>query len=100
MSNGSRAGVDRIRTHTNRRMSDHNRPHEMYMRLTSLEIERSRRVAERDATRDRLNVVEERISAIEQERDALLCQLAKLTEADESQAVSGPGPAPRTPFSY
>lgn len=100
MSTGKRAGVGRIRTHTNRRMTEQHRPHELYMRLTSLEIERTRRIAEREMTQSRLLVVNDRIAEIEQERDSLLARLDTLSQHDHTESASGPPRTQPAPFNY
>ena len=57
-----------VRTHTTRRSSPALAKHELYMKLTSLEIERARRIADRAATLERVKQLDERLSAIEQEQ--------------------------------
>jgi hypothetical protein len=59
-------------------MSDNQQPHELYMKLTSLEIERSRRATERDATKKRLQVIDDRIGEIETEQKEIKAKLKVL----------------------
>lgn len=85
-----RHGLDRMRTHINRRMSANQQPHELYMKLTSLEIERSRRDTERDAVEKRLEIIDSRIRDIQAEQELVQ---AKLTQIREEKA--NPQVAPR-----
>jgi len=80
----NRSGLNRMRTHTSRRLSENLRPHELYMKLTSLEIERARRITERDATVGRLAVVNERIDDLERQRDIVLSKIETLKDRESS----------------
>jgi len=63
-----RLSLANVRTHTTRRTSPALAKHEMYMKLTSLEIERSRRSTERKATMDRVEMIDQRLREIETEQ--------------------------------
>jgi predicted nuclease with TOPRIM domain len=71
MKQVNRRGLSTMRTHINRRLSASRQPHEIYMKLTSLEIERSRRMTERDAMNNRIRLLEERLTEIEVEQAEL-----------------------------
>lgn len=77
----TRRGLSTMRTHINRRMSASRRPHEIYMKLTSLEIERSRRITEREAMEKRMAVLEERLADIAAEQAELTALLANTSDA-------------------
>ena len=68
MNQSNRRGLSTMRTHINRRLPVSRQPHEIYMKLTALEIERSRRVTERDAMNRRIQLLEERLKEIEVEQ--------------------------------
>jgi hypothetical protein len=57
------------------------------MKLTSLEIERARRVTERDATVGRLNILNDRISDLERQKEAVLEKIEDLNRIDESASM-------------
>lgn len=91
----TRQGLQSIRTQTSRRATATLKKHELYMKLTSLEIERARRTTERDALVQRLRMLEERIAVIvadqtriEQEID----QSVPNTTGDGQHPRSGSGP--------
>lgn len=87
MANKIRSGLDRIRTHVNRRMSAGQQTHELYMKLTSLEIERTRRMTERDATAKRLQTIDDRIANIETEQDAVKTKLNLVPGAERPKSA-------------
>lgn len=64
-----RPSITNVRTHSTRRSSAALAKHELYMKLTSLEIERSRRATERKATIDRIAMIDRRLEAIESEQE-------------------------------
>jgi hypothetical protein len=66
-----------MRTHTTRKSSAALQRHELYMKLTSLEIERSRRATERQATLERVAMIEQRIASIETEQALVRSLLEK-----------------------
>lgn len=93
MNHSNRRGLSTMRTHINRRLPVSRQPHEIYMKLTALEIERSRRMTERDAMNRRIRLLEERLTEIEVEQ-------AELNEllGDRSQSV--PQTAATNPRTY
>jgi phosphopantetheine adenylyltransferase len=68
----TRRGLSSMRTHISRRMTSARQPHELYMKLTSLEIERSRRLTEKEAIERRLRSLSERLRDIEEEQEQML----------------------------
>ena len=84
----NRSGLNRMRTHTSRRLAENLRPHELYMKLTSLEIERARRITERDATVGRLNMINNRIDDLEGQRDAVLAKIDGLNDVESCATPS------------
>lgn len=66
-----RRSITNVRTHSTRRTSPALAKHELYMKLTSLEIERSRRDTERRATNQRLEMIDERLREIEAEQQQI-----------------------------
>jgi len=65
-------GLQSLRTHTTRRALPSQKKHELYLKLTTLEMENARRVIERDALVNRLAMLDERLLSIASEQAALL----------------------------
>lgn len=65
-------GLQSLRTHTTRRALPSQKKHELYLKLTTLEMEIARRVIERDALVKRLAILDERLANIASEQAALL----------------------------
>jgi len=65
-------GLQSLRTHTTRRALPSQKKHELYLKLTTLEMENARRVIERDALVKRLALLDERLVSIASEQAALL----------------------------
>jgi len=65
-------GLQSLRTHTTRRALPSQKKHELYLKLTTLEMENARRVIERDALVKRLAMLDERLVNIASEQTALL----------------------------
>jgi len=65
-------GLQSLRTHTTRRALPSQKKHELYLKLTTLEMEIARRVIERDALVKRLAMLDERLANIASEQTALL----------------------------
>lgn len=65
-------GLQSLRTHTTRRALPSQKKHELYLKLTTLEMEIARRVIERDALVKRLTMLDERLGNIASEQTALL----------------------------
>jgi len=81
--------LQNVRTLSTRSSHAALRPHELYLRLSSLEIERTRRATERRAALDRLGLIESRLSDIESEQDEIWQALAEgNSETLQPQKVS------------
>jgi len=65
-------GLQSLRTHTTRRALPSQKKHELYLKLTTLEMEIARRAIERDALVKRLATLDERLGNIASEQAALL----------------------------
>lgn len=85
----SRRGLSTMRTHTNRRMQVSQQPHEIYMKLTALEIERSRRATEREAMNHRIKLLDERLADIEAEQAELNSALDRCGDKSGQQSALG-----------
>lgn len=83
-----RSGLSRMRTHVSRRLAENLRPHELYMKLTSLEIERARRITERDAAQGRLNILNDRIDDLERQKDTVLKKIDEINQRDDGAVVT------------
>lgn len=85
-----RPSLANIRTLTTRKSSAALQKHELYMKLTSLEIERSRRATERKATIERVAIVDQRLALIEAEQSVireLLAEAEMPETTDEALAI-------------
>ncbi|MCG8424068.1 MAG: hypothetical protein MJE77_39755 [Proteobacteria bacterium] len=78
-------GVADIRTMSGR-FGKSRMPHELLLRLASLELERARRNQERTSALERIRVIEERFAEIDAEKESI-CQL--LQEAGISLSGAG-----------
>ena len=92
-----------IRTHA--AMSGESRlPHQRYLRVACLEIEKFRRAQERDSAVQRVESIDARLREIETEQAALVPGLAPGTGTPEVGAPatsrSGPGGAKGGPFKF
>jgi hypothetical protein len=67
--------VSSIKTHSGR-ASGAGETHRDYFKVGALELERSRRVKERDAANDRISIINARIAEIDIEKAALLATAA------------------------
>jgi len=65
-------GLQSLRTHTTRRALPSQKKHELYLKLTTLEMEIARRVIEREALVKRLATLDERLGNIASEQTTLL----------------------------
>lgn len=83
-----RSSLANVRTHTTRKTSPALQQHELYMKLTSLEIERSRRATERRATSERLANIDSRIATIEAEQSHIKSILAETEQAEAKRAAT------------
>ena len=71
----NRRGLQTLRTHTTRRALPSQKKHELYLKMTTLEMEKARRVIERDALVKRLDMLDERLNSIASEQSELLATL-------------------------
>lgn len=79
-----RRGLQNMRTQSSRKAIASLRSPELYLRLTSLEMERSRRVVERDRLCERITVLDERIQEIGIEQEEMRCRIAERDAESES----------------
>lgn len=86
----TRRSLADVRTHTTRRSTPSLQKHELYMKLTSLEIERARRITDRNATLERVKLIDERLEAIVAEQQDVM----RLLEQDTS-GILATSPATR-----
>jgi len=92
-------GVAHIRTHSGRSRSNA-LPHDIYMRVTTLEIEKARRLKERESAARRVAEIDERLADIEAEKASLLTLLDEKDRPGprggryEGVAEEDPGDAP------
>jgi len=92
----TRASMANVRTHTTRRSSAALPRHELYMKLTALEIERSRRATEREATAKRLGQIDQRIASIETEQG----EIKQILERDQNPTSKSRNNTGRMNFAY
>ena len=92
MNNGlNRRGLQGLRTHTTRRALPSQKKHELYLKLTTLEMEKARRVIERDALVKRLAKLDERLISIASEQAELHDAVNVVAAADrESPTLHRP----------
>ena len=95
-----RPTIANVRTHTTRRVSSAQAKHELYMKLTSLEIERSRRDSERRAMLERVEAIERRLAAIEAEQSAIHVLLSSDPRTPESAVTPHDKRSGRINLSY
>jgi len=69
--NSNRRGLQTMRTITSRRANPTQQRHEFYLKLTTLEMEKTRREIERDTLIHRLNIIEERLQQVFAEQEDL-----------------------------
>ena len=72
-----RRGLQNLRMQSSRKAIATLRGPELYLRLASLEIERSSRVVERDRLRERMMDLDQRIQTIGNEQDEMRCRIAE-----------------------
>ncbi len=63
-----RRGLQTMRTQSSRKATNNLSSPELYIRLTSLEMERARRAMERDRLLERVRILDERIAKIAEEQ--------------------------------
>ena len=74
-----RRGLQTMRTQSSRKATNNLSSPELYIRLTSLEMERARRVIERDRLMDRIRILDERIAKIAEEQADLRLRVDRAT---------------------
>ena len=90
-----RRGLQTMRTQSSRKATNNLSSPELYIRLTSLEMERARRVIERDRLMDRIRTLDERIAKIAEEQSDLRIRVDRSTltgpqtSADEDGLAGG-----------
>jgi len=80
----NRRGLQTLRTHTTRRALPSQKKHELYLKMTTLEMEKARRVIERDALVKRLDMLDERLNSIASEQSEMLATLNGVASAEPS----------------
>lgn len=70
-----------MRTQSSRKATSHLTSPELYIRLTSLEMERARRVIERDRLLGRIRILDERIAKIAEEQTDLKTRVDRASAA-------------------
>jgi len=80
----NRRGLQSLRTHTTRRALPSQKKHELYLKMTTLEMEKARRVIERDALVKRLDMLDERLNCITSEQSDLLATLNAVAGTEPS----------------
>ncbi len=78
-----------MRTLTTRRAQPNQQKHELYLKLTTLEMEKSRRQTERDALVKRLHMIEERLNQVIEEQDELNQLLSGVSITDDTTTSVG-----------
>ncbi len=67
----NRRGLQILRTHTTKKAVPSLKKHELYLKLTTLEMERARRLVERDSLIRRLELINERLASVTREQAEL-----------------------------
>ena len=83
-----RRGLQSVRTQSSRRATATLQTPELYIKLTSLEMERSRRILERERLLDRVRVLDERLLEIAHEQDEMKYRIA----SQQSEPTAYPSP--------
>ncbi len=86
-----RRGLQIMRTQSTRKATTILSSPELYIRLTSLEMERARRVMERDRLQERIRILDERIVQIAEEQAEMR---ARIDRVDGTSKSSQAGPEP------
>lgn len=73
-----RRGLQNVRTQSSRRAISTLQSPELYIKLTSLEMERSRRIVERDRLLERVRILDERLQEIALEQDEMRFRIDSL----------------------
>jgi hypothetical protein len=95
-----RRGLQILRTHTTRRALPTQKRHELYLKLTTLEMEKARRITERQALLKRLAIIDERLNAVASEQLALLDLVNAEQEIENSEVVRVPTTMDAFPIQY
>jgi hypothetical protein len=80
-----RRGLQNMRTQSSRKAVASLQSPELYLRLTSLEMERSRRILEKDRLVERIAILDERISEIATEQEEMR---QRISERDRAITMS------------
>lgn len=95
-----RRGLQILRTHTTRRALPTQKRHELYLKLTTLEMEKARRITERQALLKRLAIIDERLNAVACEQLALLDLVNAEQEMECSEIIRVTTPTDAFPIQY
>jgi hypothetical protein len=95
-----RRGLQILRTHTTRRALPTQKRHELYLKLTTLEMEKARRITERQALLKRLAIIDERLNAVASEQLALLDLVNAEQEMECSEIIRVTTPPDAFPIQY
>jgi len=98
-----RRGLQNMQTRASRKVAASLQSPELYIKLTSLEIERSRRAVELASVVERVKKLSERIQSIANEQDALKARIANQQQVGQQQVLSTLPSAPdpsRTRFGF
>ncbi len=80
-----RRGLQSLRTQATRKATNHLSSPEIYIRLTALEMERARRIMERDRLLERVRILDQRIAQISLEQ----AEMRYRVDQAEAQAAHG-----------
>ena len=89
----NRRGLQTLRTHTTRRALPTQKKHELYLKLTTLEMEKARRVIERDSLAKRLAMLDARLIEIAAEQTELIATVSVVAD-DEPPLAKRLAPKP------
>jgi len=83
----NRRGLQTLRTHTTRRALPTQKKHELYLKLTTLEMEKARRVIERESLAKRIAILDARLVEVATEQMELLARLSADAAAKPPSAM-------------
>jgi len=100
----NRRGLQSLRTHTSKKANGCAATTELYIKLTVLEMEKSRRLSERSQLQSRIDIVNARLKDIDREQTAIHASttgIAKDSQANaERTAVNTPAAVLRSSRHY
>lgn len=95
-----RRGLQIMRTQSTRKATSNLSSPELYIRLTSLEMERSRRVIERDRLLERIRILDERIAKIAQEQLDMRARIDQAATPLVNPSATQQPPSPDSQFGF